>query len=126
MCLFGFPRSGSVAPLVLCGLRSCGGPVLLSARAWRGACRLPLLRCLGFAMSVQFAVVAVAASGPEVVVWVFDTCVEADAAALVANRVDPDSDYRVSEFEMGLTEDDLDELAAEHAHNLSCFQTGSF
>jgi len=49
---------------------------------------------------LQFAVVAVPAQGAEVVVWVFDTLVEAEAAVLVANRIDPDWDYRVSEFSL--------------------------
>lgn len=40
-----------VPPLCV-GCASCGGPVLLLARAWRGACRLPCLRSLGFVMSL--------------------------------------------------------------------------
>lgn len=47
---------------------------------------------------LQFAVVAVPARGGEMVVDTFDTLVEAEAAVRVANKIDPDWDYRVSEF----------------------------
>lgn len=49
---------------------------------------------------LQFAVVAVPNRGGEVVVDTFDTRVEAEAAARVANRIDPNWDYRVSEFSL--------------------------
>ena len=47
---------------------------------------------------LQFAVVAVSTRGGEVVVDTFDTRVEAEAVVRVANKIDPDWDYRVSEF----------------------------
>ena len=50
-------------PLLLVGCASCGGPVLLSARAWRGACRPPCLRCLGFVMSLSSFVSALPVVG---------------------------------------------------------------
>jgi len=49
---------------------------------------------------MQFAVIAVPARGGEVVVDVFDTLIEAEAAVRVANKIDPDWDYRVSEFSL--------------------------
>jgi len=48
----------------------------------------------------MFAVVAVPARGGEIVVDTFDTLVEAEAAVRVANRIDPDWDYRVSAFSL--------------------------
>ena len=53
---------------------------------------------------LKFAVVAVPSErvsrgeGGEVVITVFDTSAEAEAAVLVANGIDPDWDYRVSMF----------------------------
>ncbi len=49
---------------------------------------------------IQFAVIAVPVKGGEIVVDTFDTRIEAEAAVRVANRIDPDWDYRVSEFSL--------------------------
>jgi hypothetical protein len=107
-CVSGSPPSGFVAPSS-CGLRLLWWRSRLLSSvgcAWRGAVGSPCLRCLGF---VMFAVVAVPARGGEVVVDTFDTLAEAEAAVRVANRIDPDWDYRVSEFV-----DDTSELYSEY------------
>ena len=63
---------------------------------------------------MSFSVVAVSSSGPDRVVAVFGSLAEADAAALLANRVDPSVDYRV---------DDSEPLAGiyEELCDLGCF-----